>query len=170
MLPPSRPWHCTWFVRLLPRSGACSTPPPARSNATSAWGLWWSAWLCNVANVDGTTPDFSEDVPAPPLAGRLPLRATPCLHFLGLLPPWTYVLRPGRVGLQLPAMPLHWDCGLARKGASEPKKTGRRPNLAMFCTQAASLYTSASAQGLPCTARPPAARGSIFQPALDYRV
>ena len=83
-------------TRLL-RSRARSAPPPLRSSATSAYvscssellsvaaaraiaTSLFSLLLGNAADVDGTVPDlsdvFAEDVPAPSLASRLPLRAS----------------------------------------------------------------------------------------------
>ena len=86
------------FVRMLARSRARSAPHVLRSGATAAYVSSWSALLSfaaagavaasllalplgNAANVDGAALDLSdvlaETFSAPPLASRLPLRASP---------------------------------------------------------------------------------------------
>ena len=86
------------FVRMLARSRARSAPHVLRSGATAAYVSRWSALLSfaaaravaasllslllgNAANVDGAALDLSdvlaETFSAPPLASRLPLRASP---------------------------------------------------------------------------------------------
>ena len=85
------------FVRMLARSRARSAPHVLRSGATAAYVSRWSALLAfavaravaasllslplgNAANVDGAALDLSdvlaETFSAPPLASRLPLRAS----------------------------------------------------------------------------------------------
>ena len=86
------------FVRMLARSRARSAPHVLRSGATAAYVSRWSSLLSfaaaravaaslrslllgNAANVDGAALDLSdvlaETFSAPPLASRLPLRASP---------------------------------------------------------------------------------------------
>ena len=86
------------FVQMLARSRARSAPHVLRSGATAAYVSRWSALLSfaaalavaasllslplkNAANVDGAARDLSdvlaETFSAPPLASRLPLRASP---------------------------------------------------------------------------------------------
>ena len=98
------------FVRMLARSRARSAPHVLRSGATAAYVSRWSALLSfaaaravaasllalplgNAANVDGAALDLSSDVlaetfSAPPLASRLPLRASP--RALDFFRPWTF--------------------------------------------------------------------------------
>ena len=97
---------------MLARSCARSAPHVLRSGATAAYVSRWSTLLSfaaaravaasllslplkNAANVDGAALDLSdvlaETFSAPPLASRLPLRATQCVT--------------GRLGVWLPVMP-----------------------------------------------------------------